>query len=126
MDIIRIKGTSDTPNIILDAEKNIIEFSGKSLPSNVKAFYAPIMKWIEEYIKNPNSTTNVVFKLDYFNTASAKAFLDVLIKFKDSLNEGHNVVIHWYHREDDSDMLEAGKEFSKIIDIPFKIQTQNY
>ncbi|MFO8066829.1 MAG: DUF1987 domain-containing protein [Bacteroidales bacterium] len=121
MDVIKIKGTDDTPNVILDAENNIIEFSGRSLPEDVVTFYAPVIQWIEEYAKNPNAKTNVIFRLEYFNTASSKILLDILLKFEDIMNEGHEIVIQWYYQEDDEDMQEAGEEYSEIVDIPFEM-----
>ncbi|NLF41895.1 MAG: DUF1987 domain-containing protein [Bacteroidales bacterium] len=121
MDVIKIKGTDDTPNVILDAENNIIEFSGRSLPEDVVTFYAPVIQWIEEYSKSPNSKTNIIFRLEYFNTASSKILLDILLKFEDILNDGHEVVVSWHYQEDDEDMLEAGEEYSEIVDIPFEM-----
>ncbi len=123
MDVIKIKGTDDTPNVILDAENNIIEFSGRSLPEDVVTFYAPTIQWIEEYAKAPNPKTVAIFRLEYFNTASSKALLDILLKFEDILNEGNEVVVQWYYQEDDEDMLEAGEEYSEIVDIPFEMHS---
>lgn len=123
MDVIKIKGTDDTPNVILDAENNIIEFSGRSLPEDVVTFYAPVIQWIEEYAKSPNAKTNIIFRLEYFNTASSKILLDILLKFEDILNDGHEVVVSWYYQEDDEDMLEAGEEYSEIVDIPFEMHS---
>jgi len=89
MDVIKIKGTDDTPNVILDAQNNIIEFSGRSLPEDVATFYAPIIEWIIQYAKTPNPKTNVVFKLEYFNTASSKMILDIFLKFEEIHKDGH-------------------------------------
>ncbi len=123
MEVIKIKGTDDTPNVILDAESNIIEFSGRSLPEDVVTFYAPVIQWIEEYAKSPNPKTDVIFRLEYFNTASSKILLDILLKFEDILNAGHEVVVQWYFQEDDEDMEEAGEEYSEIVDIPFEMHS---
>jgi hypothetical protein len=123
MDVIKIKGTDDTPNVILDAESNIIEFSGRSLPEDVVTFYAPVISWIEEYAKQPNAKTDVIFRLEYFNTASSKILLDILLKFEDILNDGKEVTIQWYYQEDDEDMQEAGEEYSEIVDIPFEMHS---
>lgn len=123
MDVIKIKGTDDTPNVILDAENNIIEFSGRSLPEDVVTFYAPVIQWIEEYAKSPNAKTSIIFRLEYFNTASSKILLDILLKFEDILNDGHEIVVSWYYQEDDEDMLEAGEEYSEIVDIPFEMHS---
>ena len=123
MEVIKIKGTDDTPNVILDAESNIIEFSGRSLPEDVVTFYAPVLDWIEEYAKSPNPKTEVIFRLEYFNTASSKVLLDILLKFEDVLNSGSEVVVQWYFQEDDEDMEEAGEEYSEIVDIPFEMHS---
>jgi hypothetical protein len=123
MEVIKIKGTDDTPNVILDAENNIIEFSGRSLPEDVVTFYDPVLNWITEYIKNPNDKTEVIFRLEYFNTASSKLLLDILLKFEDILNKGKEVVVQWYYQEDDEDMQEAGEEYSELVDIPFEMHS---
>ncbi len=120
MDVIKIKGTDDTPNVILDAQNNIFEFSGRSLPEDVATFYAPVLEWIQEYAKSPNPKTNVVFKLEYFNTASSKMILDLLLKFEEIYKSGKEVVIVWNYQEDDEDMLEAGEEYADIVEIPFQ------
>lgn len=120
MEVIKIKGTDDTPNVILDAENNIIEFSGRSLPEDVATFYAPILRWIEEYAKSPNPKTNVVIKLEYFNTASSKMLLDILLKFEEIHHNGQDVVVSWYYMEDDEDMEEACDEYADIVEIPFQ------
>lgn len=120
MDVIKIKGTDDTPNVILDADNNIIEFSGRSLPEDVATFYAPILEWIDGYAKQPNEKTEVIIKLEYFNTASSKMILDILLKFEEIHNEGHDVVVSWYYMEDDEDMEEAADEYADIVDIPFQ------
>lgn len=123
MEVIKIKGTEDTPNVILDAESNIIEFSGRSLPEDVVTFYAPVIQWIEEYGKSPNAKTEVIFRLEYFNTASSKILLDILLKFEEIMNDGHEIVVQWYFQEDDEDMEEAGEEYSEIVDIPFEMHS---
>ncbi len=120
MDVIKIKGTDDTPNVILDAQNNIFEFSGRSLPEDVATFYAPVLEWIQEYSKSPNPKTSVVFKLEYFNTASSKMILDLLLKFEEIYKSGKEVVIVWNYQEDDEDMLEAGEEYADIVEVPFQ------
>jgi hypothetical protein len=123
MEVIKIKGTDDTPNVILDADSNIIEFSGRSLPEDVVTFYSPVIQWIEEYAKTPNAKTEVIFRLEYFNTASSKILLDILLKFEDIHNAGNEVVVQWYFQEDDEDMEEAGEEYSEIVDVPFEMHS---
>jgi len=120
METIKLQGTDDTPTVILDKENGIFEFSGRSLPEDVNAFYEPILDWLSDYSEEANAETSVTFKLVYFNTASSKLILDILLKFEEIGEAGSNVQINWYYPEDDEDMEEAGDEYSDIVEIPIK------
>ncbi len=120
MEVIKIKGTDDTPNVILDAENGIMEISGRSLPEDVAAFYEPILDWFDEYAEGPKSKTVVDFKLVYFNTASSKLLLDILLKLEEMCDNGHEVLVRWHYPDDDEDMEEAGEEYADIVEVPFE------
>jgi hypothetical protein len=121
MEILKIESTEDNPRIILDRESNILEISGRSLPEDVNTFYEPMMNWIEEYAKDPLDVTVFNFKLSYFNTASSKIILDILTQFEEMIEAGHQVMVRWYYPEEDEDMLEAGEEYSEMVDVPFEM-----
>jgi len=120
METIKIQGTDDTPTVILDKENGVFEFSGRSLPEDVNAFYEPILDWLSDYSEESNDQTVVTFKLVYFNTASSKLILDILLKFEEIGENGSDVLIKWYYPEDDEDMEEAGEEYADIVEIPFE------
>ncbi len=122
MRVIKIKGTDDTPKVILDAnpENPIFEISGRSLPEDVVAFYDPILEWLDEYAENTLPKTVFDFKLEYFNTASSKLLLDVLLKLEDMHDDGHDVLVRWHYPDDDEDMEEAGQEYADIVEVPFE------
>jgi len=120
MEVIKIKGTDDTPSVILDKENEIFEISGRSLPEDVTSFYEPILNWLDEYAENANAKTVFSFKLVYFNTASSKLLLDILMKLEEMYENGNDILIKWYYPEDDEDMEEAGEEYADIVDIPFE------
>ncbi|MDP4186682.1 MAG: DUF1987 domain-containing protein [Bacteroidota bacterium] len=120
MDIIKIAGTEDTPNVVLDAGNDIFEISGRSLPEDVTLFYDPILNWLDEYTKHPNPVTTFNFKLEYFNTASSKLLLDVLMKLEVMKQNGNEVLVKWHYPDDDEDMKEAGEEYADIVDVPFE------
>lgn len=120
MEIINIKGTEDTPSVLLDKDKGIFEISGRSLPEDVTLFYQPVLDWIDAYASEPNDKTDVMFKLEYFNTASSKVLLDVLLKFEEINDEHGNVTIKWHYHEDEEDMKEAGEEYEDIVTVPFE------
>jgi len=58
--------------------------------------------------------------LVYFNTASSKLILDILMKLEDLHKKGNEVLVKWYFPEDDEDMQEAGNEYADIVEIPFE------
>jgi hypothetical protein len=120
METIKIQGTEDTPKIILDAENEMMEISGRSLPEDVSAFYEPVLNWLNDYAENPNKKTIFNFKLTYFNTASSKLLLDILMKLEEMHENGNDVLIRWHYPEDDEDMEEAGEEYADIVDVPFE------
>lgn len=120
METIKIQGTEDTPKIMLDAENEILEISGRSLPEDVSSFYEPVLNWLNEYAENPNKKTIFNFKLTYFNTASSKLLLDILMKLEEMHEKGNDIVIRWHFPEDDEDMAEAGEEYADIVDVPFE------
>ena len=120
METIKIQGTEDTPKIILDAENEIMEISGRSLPEDVSSFYEPVLNWLNEYAENSNKKTVFNFKLTYFNTASSKLLLDILMKLEEMHEKGQDVLIRWHFPEDDEDMAEAGEEYADIVDVPFE------
>jgi hypothetical protein len=120
METIKISGTEDIPGIILDAGNQTFEIAGRSLPEDVVAFYNPILDWLDNYSSNPLPVTVFNFRLTYFNTASSKMILDVMIKLESLREAGKEVMVKWYYPEDDEDMKEAGAEYAELVDIPFE------
>ncbi len=121
MESIRIEKTRKTPDVTFNAETDVIQIEGKSIPENSIEFYKPLVDWIEEYGTSPKEKTEVNIKLEYFNTSSSKCILDVFKKLETIFKDEKDVVINWYYEEDDEDMLEAGEDYQSILKIPFKM-----
>lgn len=121
MEAILLEGSTDTPSVHLDKKSNQFVIKGSSMPEDVKEFYTPIMNWIDAYFESPNDVTPFVFEMVYFNTASSKMLLDMLYKLKDAIDDGYKVDIIWKYFEDDEEMMEAGEDFSEIVEMPIKL-----
>ena len=121
-----IEQTSSSPAVILDPEKNFFEISGESRPPDVTAFYAEIINWASDYFsylgKLKESIKPVFFNLDleYFNSSSAKYLLDFCKQIATARSRGMDLTIRWHYEENDIDMLDAGKEMSRIAKLPFE------
>ncbi len=120
MEALRIDPTDDCPSVLLDKSNNKFEISGKSLPEDVVFFYQPILDWLEEYKEAPLDKTIFDFKLVYFNTASSKMILDVLLVLEEIKEEGKDVLVKWHSLSKDEDMQEAGEEYADMVEVDFE------
>jgi hypothetical protein len=121
MEIINITATEDTPKVTLDHVNRIFEISGRSLPEDVVVFYQPVMQWLEDFEKAPFDNMELSIKLEYFNTASSKLILDILLKLEEVNQNGTPLKVKWYFLSSDIDMKEAGEEYSEIVGLPFEL-----
>ena len=112
--------TVDTPQVVLDAEKGLFLLARMSLPEDAVEFYASIIEWFADYCKNPNPQTILEMKLEYFNTASSKQLIQILLLLQ-GLKDKSDIIINWYYKEIDEDMQGLGEEYSQIINLPFNL-----
>ncbi len=128
MDSLIIEATEDSPKILFDTASNRFTISGESRPENAGKFYTPVINWIvkfeETLAKRKNELKDesplvFVFKLDYFNSTSAKYIMDILLVLKKFADEGYKINVEWHYDKRDDDMLDAGNEFSDTVDLKF-------
>ncbi|MFO8235241.1 MAG: DUF1987 domain-containing protein [Bacteroidales bacterium] len=118
-DKVHIKGTIKTPDIYLNKNEGVIKLKGRSIPENAKELYYPIIEWTENYIKSSSSKTNLIFQLEYFNTASSKMIFELINTLKITLDQGKKLNIEWHYMEDDDDILDSGETFQEISGLDF-------
>jgi len=116
--MLKIPGTYNKPTIEFNTETGVLLIEGTSFTVNSFDFYMPLLNAIAEYKKNPQAQTRIYFKLDYLNTSSSKSILDVLRELE-LLNENSKVIIYWYYEKADIEMLETGKSYQAIVNLPF-------
>ncbi|MCK5371157.1 MAG: DUF1987 domain-containing protein [Cyclobacteriaceae bacterium] len=125
MENFYLKGTEETPEIVFDKNKQEFRVTGKSYMEDATAHYIKALAWLEEYSKNPNSSTIFKFQLEYVNTSSSKIVHDILNVLENIHLEGNEVLVEWYYYREDEDMLELGQEFEEIYEVPFKFEEIN-
>lgn len=119
---LNIDSTDDTPKVSLDHQTGVLEFIGNSYPENSSKFYSPILDWLKEFQKNsPVKKVEASFNFDYFNTSSAKYILEILRLIEDYKKAGNECLIKWFYFEEDTDMLEAGEDYERTVDVPFEL-----
>ncbi len=105
-----IASTYSSPLASFETNGNLI-LKGRSLAMDVNRFYDPLIDWAQKLCIQKVS---LVVELDYYNTASGKKILDLLVAFQDNENIARFEVI-WSYEEDDEDMLEKGQLFAEKL-----------
>ena len=123
--------TDVSPKIVYDTDKHRFEIAGFSRMENVRAFYQEFFNWFDKNKADilqtitPTTKIHVELRIIYFNSASLKCFLDILLQFKKlySVTDGrgslYNIEVLWYFDEGDEDMIELGEDYSDVAEIPF-------
>ncbi len=124
-----IPATEKSPQVLFDTKKSLFEIKGISRPENVRDFYFPLIYKIKKYFDNiiekdqgdpfKDESFKFNFKLEYFNSSSAKFISDILVVIKELSEKGLNLKIYWYFTDGDEDMKEVGEDFSEMISVPF-------
>ena len=124
MNALLIDPSYFSPRVIFDPAKNLFEISGESRPENTSKFYVPILQWLEQYQNvlywekdkfGQGAPRVFEFKLDYFNSTSAKFIMDVLMQLDKMAQDGYDIKAKWHYDKRDEDMKESGEEFSKLL-----------
>ncbi len=141
MESLIIPATEITPTIKFDVEnlikgKYIFEITGESRPENVMHYYVPVIDWLERYKLHVLSLKTIAdymqkikirlkFRLDFFNSSSAKYFFDILQKLEEinKLSSIADVKVIWIYEEEDEDIYEAGLEFKELTSLPFQLSS---
>ncbi len=118
-----IEGSERSPYVHFDSERGVLEIKGKSIPENPTGFYQQLLDWVDNYIQHPQPQTYVYIALEYFNTSSAKSILDLFKKLDQVHSAGKSAVdTHWVYESDDIDMLEAGQDYQRMLDLPMQLK----
>lgn len=121
MSIFQINKRDDTPEVLFDRDDGTINFTGKLLPEDSVAFFAPIEEQVKEYISKPNQVSTVNLRLEYMNSSSQKRMLELLTLLQSLTENGFEVHVNWYYPEDDDDLLDEGKDLSRMLNNPLSI-----
>ena len=115
------KGTFFIPNVSFSASTGICEINGESYLENTFAFYQPLIDWVKEYTTSVQKPITANFGLTYFNTASSRSILDLLIVLKEYEENGGKVTVNWSVQAWDEDMQQEIEDFSIDADLPINI-----
>lgn len=118
MDNLIIEATKYTPTIMFDAERNLLEIRGETYPENTAEFYAPVFKWLDEYLAQlQDEPVTVNLEINYFNSSSSKVLMDMFDKLEEMVKNGKKVELNWIYDKDNESALEYGEEFKEDLEV---------
>jgi len=114
IDSIHLAATDRSPNVIFDFETDKLSITGESYPEDAAAFFGPLLEALGKYLSNAEDRSLVVdMRMAYFNSSSAKAFMNMFQMLEDSARRGMNITINWRFHPDDDTMEEFGEDFAE-------------
>ncbi|MBK22264.1 MAG: hypothetical protein CMP63_08160 [Flavobacteriales bacterium] len=124
MNSLRIYKGDTTPSLDFNIETMEFFMEGECRPENVLTCFEPIIKWMDSYVdwlKNKKSAgrLNFNFKLEYYNSSSAKFIFNIFKQLKVIQSNGIEVNVFWFYYLLDEDLLECGQEYEKILGLKF-------
>ncbi len=118
MEDILIERTDKTPKVHFDYDKGELFLGGISIPENTVDFYHKLMYWVTQYTREPKAKTIVIAKFEYFNTSTSVVLLNIFRMLSDTKTD---LEIKWYYEEDDSEMMEIGNDYERMLDVNFNL-----
>ena len=114
MENILLERSDNSPKVIMDKERGLIEFEGKSYPENTFVFYRPLTEWLKKYFKyhlDKDITTTINFKFLYFNSATTQIIFEIFDIIEESNVE--KLKIYWFYEKENKNGFEDYEDYSE-------------
>jgi len=118
MENLIIASTKRTPEVEFNIDGRF-KISGRSIPEDASQFYDRLYEWVFHFCQESHISITFDIILEYFNSGSSKAILDILRALVGSTKVGKQININWYYEEGDDDILERGEYFESILNVKF-------
>jgi len=124
MNDLIIPGSVSSPTVRLDAARGTMELSGESYPQNAFDFFAPIIDWARQFLRESPSPLTLELRVSYLNTSSTKCVIDLLDLLEGAHKIGRRVQVVWYCDPENERAREAAEEFREDVTLPFEIRME--
>lgn len=116
MDNLVIERTEATPDIHFDATTGVLAIQGESYPENAAEFYAPIFRWLREFLTHDHTAAMIAnIEIVYFNSSSSKALMNLFDLLDEACERGKPIIVNWVYDTENESALEYGEEFKEDV-----------
>lgn len=112
MNNLHIPASASSPEVDFRFDEHRLMLKGEAYPENAAVFWGDIIASLNVYLVQikPDQKITVQVALSYFNSSSTKMLFSLFSALNDKALAGHEVVLDWYHDEDDDTIFEFGQE----------------
>lgn len=116
-----LAGGPATPSITGSWDSGLIVIAGESYPENTFEIFDPLLTWVETFLANAGRPLQVDLQLNYLNTSSIRAIIDVFELLEAAAADGKEVLVQWLYDPRNPRAAELGEEFKEDYSFPFAI-----
>ncbi|ANN79592.1 biofilm regulation phosphoprotein SiaC [Bordetella flabilis] len=121
MNDLNIPATQSTPSIVSDGAQGLLHLSGDSYPENSFELFGPVIQWVDDYLSSTERGLALTLELQYLNTSSVKAVMDIFDLLEAAHAQGREVAVTWYYDSRNERVGELAEEFKEDCTFPFSV-----
>jgi hypothetical protein len=118
---LNIPASQSTPSIVTDSQNGSLLLSGDSYPENSFELFGPVIQWVDEYLASTKQPLALTLELQYLNTSSVKAVMDIFDLLEAAHADEHDVSVTWYYDRRNERVGELAEEFKEDCSFPFSV-----
>jgi len=113
--------SASTPAVKADWEQGLLSMVGESYPENTYEIFDEIISWVETYLSECDRPLHVELQLNYLNTSSIRAMIDIFDRLQVAHDEGRPLSVNWLYDSRNPRSAEMGEEFKEDYTFDFSI-----
>lgn len=118
---LNIAATQSTPSIQSDSAAGSLVLRGDSYPENSFELFGPVIQWVDDYLAGTTEPLALTLELQYLNTSSVKAVMDIFDLLENAHASGRNVSVTWFYDARNERVGELAEEFKEDCTFPFDV-----
>ncbi|WP_343583002.1 DUF1987 domain-containing protein [Herbaspirillum sp.] len=115
MDNLFIAASPSSPEVDFRFDERTFSLKGESYPENAAQFWGEIIAALRRFLAADDASAAIIVNvaLAYFNSSSTKMLFSLFDALNEKAESGAEVVLNWYHDEDDDTIFEFGQELQE-------------
>jgi hypothetical protein len=118
---LNITATQSTPSIQSDSAAGSLVLRGDSYPENSFELFGPVIQWVDDYLSGGTEPLALTLELQYLNTSSVKAVMDIFDLLESAHTAGRTVSVTWFYDARNERVGELAEEFKEDCTFPFDV-----